>query len=226
MLKLHIDSVSKSYGNTPILSDVFINCNKGEIVGLIGRNGSGKSTLLKIIFGSETANFKFVRVGNKIIKNISDGRELINYLPQTNFLPKRVTVKSLIKLFLNKSNSSLLLDNKYIKPLLEKKTDVLSNGEKRLIEILLLIHSDAKFVLLDEPFNGMSPIMREYIVNYIKGMKAEKGYIITDHNYTNLISLSDKLFYINNGYVQSLKNKSELIQVGYLTQELYDSTYK
>jgi len=52
MSQLHIDSVTKSYNNKVILSDVFISCQKGEIKGLIGRNGSGKSTLLKIVFGT------------------------------------------------------------------------------------------------------------------------------------------------------------------------------
>lgn len=78
MSELHIDSITKSYNNKVILSDIFISCQKGEIKGLIGRNGSGKSTLLKIVFGTEKADFKFVRIGNKIIRNISDGRNLIN----------------------------------------------------------------------------------------------------------------------------------------------------
>jgi len=78
MNKLHVDSVTKSYNNKVILSDVFISCQIGEIKGLIGRNGCGKSSLLKIIFGIEKADFKYVRVGNKIIRTMTDRKDLIN----------------------------------------------------------------------------------------------------------------------------------------------------
>ena len=135
MSKLHIDSVTKSYNNKVILSDVFISCRKNEIKGLVGRNGSGKSTLLKIVFGTEKADFKFVRVGEKIIRNISDCRNLINYLPQDNFLPNNIKVGTLIKLFLPKKTRDILFQNKHDLPLLNKKNQDLSGGEKRIIEL-------------------------------------------------------------------------------------------
>lgn len=164
MNNLHIDSITKSYDDKIVLSDVFISCKIGEIKGLIGRNGSGKSTLLKIVFGTENADTKFVKVGNKIIKNLSDGRNLINYLPQENFLPNSISIKSLIHLFLQKENKKIVLENEFVKPLLHKKNQNLSSGERRIVEILLIIHSKASFILLDEPFNGVSPIMRAYIL--------------------------------------------------------------
>ncbi len=168
MSKLHIDSVTKSYNNKIILSDIFVSCEKGGIKGLIGRNGSGKSTLLKIVFGTEKPESKFIRIGNKVIKNISDGRNLINYLPQNNFLPNNISIKSLINLFLEKENRKIVLENENVKPLLNKKNQDLSGGERRIIEILLIIHSNAKFILLDEPFNGVSPVVKDYIIEYIK----------------------------------------------------------
>lgn len=216
MIKLHIDSVTKSYNNKVILSDIFISCKKGEIKGLIGKNGSGKSTLLKIIFGTEKADFKFVRIGNKIIKNISDGRNLINYLPQDNFLPNNISIKSLINLFLNKENRKILLENEHIKRCLNKTNQDLSSGERRIIEILLIIHSNADFILLDEPFNGVSPVLKEYIISYIRKLKLSKGYVITDHDYENVINLADSLLYLQNGFLKEIKDKSELIELGYL----------
>ena len=225
MSKLHIDSLTKSYDNKVILSDIFLSCEKGEITGLIGRNGSGKSTLLKIVFGTVKAESKFVRVGEKIIKNISDGRNLINYLPQDNFLPNNVKIKTLITLFLPKENRNTLFNNEHIKPLLSKQNQDLSGGEKRIVEILLVIHSNAEFILLDEPFNGVSPIVRDYIKEYIKKMKSSKGYIITDHDYENVINLADSIFYLQNGYLKEIKDKSELVELGYLTKTTYNTVF-
>lgn len=222
---LHIDSVTKSYGDKIILSDVFLSCKIGEIKGLIGRNGSGKSTLLKIVFGTEKAEFKFVRIGNKIIVNISDGRNLINYLPQDNFLPNNISVKLLINLFLDKDNRKIVSDNEYVRPLLRKKNQHLSGGEKRIVEILLIVHSNAEYILLDEPFNGVSPIMRDYIIEYIKKIKSSKGFIITDHDYENVLNLADKIAYLQNGFLKEINNKSELVELGYLTKNSYNNVF-
>jgi len=226
MSKLLIDSVTKSFDNNVVLSDVFLSCEKGEIKGLIGRNGSGKSTLLKIVFGTENADSKFIRVGGKIIRNISDGRDLINYLPQDNFLPNSKKIKTLINLFLPKNNRDILYENEYIKPLLKKVNQDLSGGERRILEIFLIIHSNAQFILLDEPFNGVSPIIREYIISYIEKMKPFKGFVITDHNYENVIKLADKIAFLDKGFLKEIKDKSELVDLGYISKTSYENVYK
>ena len=202
-----------------------MSCKKGEIKGLIGRNGSGKTTLLKIVFGTVKPESKFVKVGNKVIKNISGGRNLINYLPQDNFLPNNISIKSLINLFLQKEHRNIILENEYVKPLLLKKNQDLSGGEKRIIEILLIIHSNAEFVLLDEPFNGISPIVKNYIVEYIKKMKSSKGFIITDHDYENVINLADNIVYLQSGFLKEIKDKSELVDLGYMSKLTYETVY-
>ncbi|GAA4281076.1 ATP-binding cassette domain-containing protein [Gaetbulibacter aestuarii] len=226
MSYLQVDSVAKSFDNKVILSDVFLSCEVGTVNGLIGRNGCGKSTLLKIIFGTEKAEYKFVRIGNKVIKNISDGRHLINYLPQDNFLPNNIRIKNLIKLFLPKACREVVLKNEYVVPLLQKKNQELSGGEKRIVEILLIIHSNAQFILLDEPFNGVSPILRDYIINYINDMRSSKGFIITDHDYENVINLADNLFYLQNGYLKEVKNQSELVALGYISPAIFNEVFK
>ncbi|WP_452221697.1 ATP-binding cassette domain-containing protein [Lacinutrix salivirga] len=225
MNHLHVDSVTKSYNGKAILTDVYLSNEVGEITGLIGRNGSGKSTLLKIIFGTEKAEFKFVRANNKKIKNVSDGRHLINYLPQNNFLPNGIKIKNLIKLFLPKKHRNNLLENSHLKPLLNKKNQELSTGEKRIVEILLIAYSNAKFILLDEPFNGVSPIIKTSIINIITELKSCKGFIITDHDYENVINLADKIMYLNKGYLKEINNEKELLDFGYLTPSIYNDLY-
>jgi len=223
MSSLHVDSVNKSYDNKKILSDIYLTCKKGEIIGLIGRNGSGKSTLLKIVFGIEKCENKFLKIGKKVITNIANGRSLINYLPQENFLPNGTKIKSLINLFLPKKNRHELINNDYIKPLLDKKNQELSGGEKRIIEILLIIHSNAEFILLDEPFNGVSPIIRDYIIKYIQEIKSSKGFIITDHDYENVINLADKIMFLKDGTLKEIKKQKQLVDLGYLSQTNYNT---
>ncbi len=209
---LHIDSLTKSYSGKMLLSDVYLSCNNGEIKGLMGRNGSGKSTLLKIVFGTERADSKFVRVGGKIIRSVSDGRNLINFLPQDNFLPNNVKIGTLIKCFLSTESSDILFKNEHVIPLLNKENQELSGGERRIIEILLILHSNARFVLLDEPFNGVGPILRDYIIRYINKMKPSKGFIITDHDHGNVMRLADKIVFLKDGFLRELNDKSEPVQ--------------
>ncbi len=215
IMHLHIDSVTKSYPGKVILSDIFLSCKTGEITGLIGRNGSGKSTLLKIIFGTEKGDTKYVRVGEKIIRNISDGRNLINYLPQGNFLPNNIKIKALIKLFLPEESQEVLFSNSFIEPLLNKENQNLSTGEKRIVEIFMIIYSKAEFILLDEPFNGVSPIIKDVINEELEKRKSSMGFIITDHDYENVIQLADKIVFLKDGYLRNINNTKELVALGY-----------
>ncbi|MCF4101900.1 ATP-binding cassette domain-containing protein [Gillisia sp. M10.2A] len=225
MKDLHVDSIRKCYHDKLILSDIFLSCRKGEIVGLLGRNGSGKSTLLKIIFGIEDAENKFVRVQGKVLKSFADSRKLINYLPQDNFLPKNIKVRNIINLFLPQGKRKHLLQNVFIKPLLQKKFHVLSGGEKRILEILLLLNSKADFVLLDEPFNGVSPILRDLIIKNIKDEKSNKGFIVTDHDYENVITIADRILLLKDASLKEIKDKRELIKYGYLSKTTYKTVF-
>lgn len=216
MKRLHVDSILKTYGNKQILSDVFISCEKGEIVGLLGRNGVGKSTLLEIIFGSLKADNKFIKIDNKYSKGILDNQDLIKYLPQKNFLPNHIKISTIIKLFCNKTNASIIINNHLIKPLLNKKSNQLSGGEKRIIEIFLIVLSNAKYILMDEPFNAVAPIYKEEIKGLIIEQSKNKGFIITDHDYRNILDIATRTVIIQEGATKEIKNNEELITYGYI----------
>jgi len=215
MDSLHVDSVIKSFGARQILTDIFLTCHAGEIVGLLGRNGSGKSTLLKIIFGSLPADAKFVKVGDKIINNLQDGRKHINYLPQDNFLPGHIKIKTIISLCCNKKDAKIIKQKEFIKPLLKRKCGTLSGGERRLVEILIMIHSDASFILIDEPFNGVSPVYREEIKKMIREQSGTTGFIITDHDYRNILDISTKTILMHDGATREISSFQELVSLGY-----------
>lgn len=216
MSKLHVDSIIKSFNTKQVLTDVFISCEKGEIIGLLGRNGTGKSTLLKIIFGSLSADRKFVKIGAKLIYGLFDNRRLINYLPQDNFLPNHVKIKTIINLFCDKENAELIKKHNLIIPMLNKKSKQLSGGEKRLLEIWLIVFSDSKYILIDEPFNGVAPIYKDDIKKIIREQSKHKGFIITDHDYRNILDVSTRIVVIHDGGTKEIKNKDELKYWGYI----------
>lgn len=89
---LEVDSVQKSYNGNIILSDVYLKCETGDVIGILGRNGTGKSTLLKIIFGTLNAENKFIRIDGKVRKRAYNHPNEIVYLPQANFIPKNFSV--------------------------------------------------------------------------------------------------------------------------------------
>ena len=214
---LEVDSVQKQYNGKSILSDVYLKCEVGDIIGILGRNGSGKSTLLKIIFGIVTADFKFVRVDGAVKSKISDLLNEISYLPQENFIPNSFSIKKTIQLSIVKDKLHDFYADEMIQSMLDIKIKHLSGGELRYLEIKLILNNASKFVLLDEPYNGLSPIVIEKINKLITAMSRVKGIIVTDHNYENVIQVSTKLTLMKDGKLHRLKDKSELIEKGYLS---------
>lgn len=217
MRELHVDSVYKSFGHQEILKDIFISCKPGDIVGMLGRNGSGKSTLLKIIFGTLGTDNKFVRADGKIIHGLCSSQRKIAYLPQDNFLPGHLTIKTIVKLFCLRSSIQTLESNEHIKPFLQKKSRQLSGGERRLIELLLILHTRADYILIDEPFNGIEPIHKAYVKNILKDHSQDKGFIITDHDYENILDIASKTILLHEGSTRKIVSKLDLINFGYIS---------
>ncbi len=213
---LHADSILKSYGTNQVLTDVYITCKTGEILGLVGRNGSGKSTLLKTIFGTLNADYKFVRINNKQIRTLSDAQSLIKYLPQDNYLPKNITISKIMQLYQDFIDLEEFRNSNLIADILDLRSNQLSGGQKRLVEILLVLYSKAEYLLLDEPFNGVAPIYKDEIKRLIKSKSADKGIIITDHDYRNVLDVSSRIVLIYDGGTREVKDHKELEYWGYL----------
>ena len=216
MHELHIDSVCKSYGTNQVLHDIFISCKPGEIIGLFGRNGCGKTTLLKIIFGSLRAENKFVRINGRIVQTLRENNNNIAYLPQKNFLPGHLQIKKIVDLFCKPPQTNSLKNNPHVKPFLHRKSNELSGGERRMIELLLILSSSAEYILIDEPFNGVEPLYKEEIKTNIQKYSHGKGFIITDHDYWSIVAIATKVMLLRDGSIKETKAGDEPIKVNYL----------
>lgn len=215
MSKLHIDSITKSFGKKDILKDIYLSCETGNICGLLGRNGSWKSTLFQIIFGTIKGDTQYIKFNDIILKNQSDRKNRIAYFPQYSFLPKNIKIKNLIDLFCDKENSAKISQSKFIQPFLNETPNTLSGGELRIVEVLLIIYSRAEFILLDEPFHSLSPKTVTEIKTIIK-QQTDKGFIISDHQYHDVLDISDDIFLLSDGHLKPIKDLTELKRFNYL----------
>ncbi len=214
MDQLFIDSVQHSFGSKAVLSNVYLKCDVGEIVGVLGRNGSGKSTLLKIIFGTISPNHKHLKIDGQLVEK-GFLTQQIAYLPQSFFIPPYIKLKVALALYTNFYRQQLL-DLAIIKNQLNTKIAELSGGSRRFVEALLIIYSDAKFVLLDEPFSQLSPQLIEELKIHIKAMLPYKGFIVTDHYYQQIVDISSQIVLINHGCNYAINTNEDLILHGYL----------
>jgi lipopolysaccharide export system ATP-binding protein len=213
---LEVDSIRKAFGDKQVLTDIALKCQPGNIIGLLGRNGSGKSTLLKIIFGTLFTDYKFIRINDKILDQPFKTKNIISYLNQDNFLPKNITVKQVVAIYSDDLDQKEFLDDEVLSKVLDTKIRYLSGGESRYLEVKLLLTLDSLFVLLDEPFNGISPLHIEKVKNMILDKSVEKGIILTDHDYRNVLDVANKFYLLFDGGLKSIKTKQDLIDWGYV----------
>lgn len=211
---LSIDSVTLNFGSRSILSGCYLECKKGEVVGLLGRNGSGKSSLLKVIFGTLNAQNKHLRINDNIIQKGLKDQQVV-YLPQENFLPPYMGVRDLLR------NLEPLVQDRIsgVRMIWEVKSKTvaeLSGGMQRLIETVWIMGQKSDYVLLDEPFSGLAPVYVEFLQEMIGEIRKEKGIILTDHIYRPLLEISSRVVLLHNNSVYPINTEDDLIRYNYI----------
>ncbi len=215
--ELKVYYARKSFGAKKVLENISFTLSQGEIVGVFGKNGSGKSTLLKILFGTLKATALDLRINDIPIKSKDIiSKRHIGYLPQELFLPKHTMVRDVIPLFYDGDDQDLIFRAPFIENIAAKKTGVLSMGEKRYLELLLVANLEHPFLLLDEPFSMIEPLYKEKIKEFLISLKAKKGIILTDHYYQDVLDVTDKNILLKNGVSYEIHSTEDLQQMNYL----------
>lgn len=215
---LTIDSVIKTFGSRQLLTDIYLKTNTKDIIGLFGRNGTGKSVLMKILFGTMKADRKFIQLDKgKALTTPYEHPGVIAYLPQQGYFPKHQKIDTLVRYYLKKDTvPAFYEDDEMAQFCKQKRVSELSGGERRYLEAKLLLFGDTKFVLLDEPFDFLSPLLVDSLIKHMKECSANKGIIITDHNYSKVIEVSTRLVLLRKGVLMELTDQRGLIEQGYL----------
>lgn len=213
---LKIDSVTKSYGDKRVLSDISLECKTGEIIGILGRNGSGKTTLFEIIYGIVEAENKFIKLDSKVLNTQKLVFSNISFLNQSSFIPKAFSVQKAVFLSIDNSKTEEFYNDASVIQIRHKQINQLSTGELRYLEIKIVLFNNSKFCLLDEPFSGLSPIVIDKVISMLVQNGPKKGIFITDHNYREIIKIASKLILLKNGKSIVIKDNAQLVEHNYL----------
>ena len=222
-MSLYIKNIKKSFGAITVLDDVNIESNKMECIGIIGPNGAGKSTLFKIISGNlkqDTGNIIFNDMLINKLDNEKRARLGIAQSFQKNSLFPEMTVKESLmiscsqryKISFNFFNS--LVKNKIInkeaiavatdiglKKYLNIKSDELSYGLQRQLELGIAIACNPELLLLDEPTAGMSPAETKEIIKLIKKLSNKYSIIIVEHDMEVIYNLANRIYVLDRGAI-------------------------
>jgi ABC-type multidrug transport system ATPase subunit len=210
---LEADNIQLTYNDKKILSDIYLKCETGSITGLLGRNGSGKSSLMQVIYGNLKCD-KSVRINNTPIKELFKRPRSILYLPQFNFIPKGLSIKRVFKDF-ELSFSDFETRFPEFARTYNYSIGHLSGGERRFVELFVIVHSNSQFMLLDEPFTHLNPIQIEKTKSMFLAAKKCKGLLITDHMFKHVTEVCDNIYVLVNGKTHLTKSVEEIESLGY-----------
>jgi ABC-type branched-subunit amino acid transport system ATPase component len=212
-LLLVVDKVDTFYGKSHILNAVSLDVREHEIVALLGRNGAGKSTLLKTLVGIAAPASGAIRLaGEDTAPHASAeiARRGIGYVPQGRGLFAGMTVADNLALGRLKRLTGAGIhweDDRIVEffPQLAQRwrmpADYLSGGEQQMVAVARALAGDVRVLLLDEPFEGLSPAVTEELFEAFDRLRHEIAMIIVDHHLDLALALSDRTVVLERGSV-------------------------
>jgi len=221
MLLLEVDGLDGWYGRAQTLFGVSLNVQAGEAVVLLGRNGAGKSTTLKAIMGLEVERRGEIRFGGERIDKLPAHRIArlgLGYVPEDRRIFSGLTVdenlsvgrlpardgrawtpEELFTLFPNLSVMRTRLA-KYM-----------SGGEQQMLTIARALMGNPSFLLLDEPSEGLAPVIVEGIVRAVQALKARGvGLLVSEQNLAFARAVADRSYVIEKGEIRFAGTLAEL----------------
>ncbi|HBR15184.1 MAG TPA: LPS export ABC transporter ATP-binding protein [Candidatus Omnitrophica bacterium] len=221
---LETKNLVKTYGSRTIVDNLSITVGRSEIVGLLGPNGAGKTTTFYMAVGIVKPNEGQIFFDHEDItrKSIHERSRLgMGYLAQESSIFRKLTVEENIMAILETLPISLserkrrlesLLEELNIAHLAKSKAYTLSGGERRRLEITRALVTNPSFLLLDEPFSGIDPIVVAEAQEIIRDLKARGlGILLTDHNVRETLSITDRSYLIANGRILISGTAEDLI---------------
>ncbi len=222
-LPLRATGVTAGYGGDPIIRDITVSTDPGEVVSLVGPNGSGKSTLLKSLVGVVRITSGTVTVGGKPVTGLPPeevARASVGYVPQVDDVFAPLTVKE------NLEMGGYLLHHRELAPRIERVLAVfprlaqmlsrqagkLSGGERKMLAMGRVLMLNPGVFLLDEPTANLAPaVAASLLTEHVRGLAASgAAVLIVEQRARAVLAISDRSYVLGGGEVRMAGTPAEL----------------
>lgn len=204
---IEIRNISKSFETKKVLDGLSLNIEKGKVLGLVGPNGSGKSTLLRLLCGILCADAGFITLDDQPIYDNVLAKKKIFFVADEPYFFNGATLlemKAFYQMFYPTFDEEIYrkaLNNFSITE--TTKINNMSKGMKRQVTLILALAACTDYLLLDEAFDGLDPIMRLNLKRLISDEieRRQLSVIISSHNLRELEDICDQIAFISDGTV-------------------------
>ena len=230
---LRVENLVKAYRGHPVVNEVRLHVNRGEIVGLLGPNGAGKTTTFYMIVGLIQPDRGRIVFDGRDVSGAPVYRRArmgMGYLSQEPSIFRKLTVRQNVMAILEtleltrnerEARCDALLKDLGLARLAGQRAYTLSGGERRKLEISRALVTSPSLMMLDEPFSGVDPLAVDDIQKIIAGLKDRGlGIVITDHNVRETLAVVDRAYLLCEGKVLR-EGSSEFLINDKVSRELY-----
>jgi branched-chain amino acid transport system ATP-binding protein len=210
---LEVEGIHTYYGLSHILFGVSLDVKQGEVVCLLGRNGAGKTTTMKSIIGITPPSQGSIRFKGKEINGLEPyliSRMGIGYIPDDRRIFPDLTVEENLEIAVRraKEREGWTEEKVYelfpqLRNIKSRKGGCLSGGEQKMLAIARALMGNPEFILLDEPFEGLAPLLIRSLEDQIKRLRdAGLTVLIAEQNVRSTLRISDRGYIIDDGHIR------------------------
>jgi branched-chain amino acid transport system ATP-binding protein len=219
---LALDKVTAGYGESIVLEDVSFTMNDGDSLALLGRNGVGKTSLLVTLMGLTRLHKGTIRWGGADIARVPTykrSRSGLGWVPQERHMFPSLTVEEHLTVVARPGKWSLARIYEIFPRLFERRANMgnqLSGGEQQMLAIARALMTNPRILLLDEPMEGLAPIIVQELVRVIRRLVADEGMsvIVVEQHARLALSLTSRAIVLDRGRIVHDSDSASLLADG------------